>query len=152
ASLEVVLLGVVPEAAEAHAEQLRRAHPDAVGTAEGLGDVLALDGADVLFELEALVRDARPCGKALRRRNLAPRRRLADDVLREAGGLDLGRRLEGDGALDGVFEFPDVARPVIALERLDGLGAEPRGGTRHRRGGPLEEVLREQRDVLDALP
>src|SRR5687768_16278701 len=50
-----VLLGVVAEGAEAHAEQFGSLHLDAVGPAQGLRDVLTLDLADVPFEVEARV-------------------------------------------------------------------------------------------------
>ena len=72
--------------------------------------------------------------------------------IRQAGGLDLRRRFQDDGALDDVAQFADVARPMVAQQFV------PR--RRRRRRGcacsswPLKwrkKVLGQEDDVVAAL-
>ncbi len=79
---------------------------------------------------------------------LRPSQRIGDYVLAHA-------YLRDDHVLDDVLELAHVAAPWPRLERLDGAPAPPR----HRRAGlpvpcpvGLQEMLRQQRDVLRPLP
>src|SRR5690606_40749488 len=67
--------------------------------------------------------------------------------------VDLDRRSVGDGhrALDDVLELLDVARPVVALEAPDGVLRQPGDPSIEPPRLPLDEVLRERADVVDAL-
>src|SRR5262245_50872537 len=55
-SLQVVLLHVVAERAEAHPEELGRFHLHAPGTHQRLRDVFLLEAFNVLFEIEPVLR------------------------------------------------------------------------------------------------
>src|SRR5207237_10381170 len=62
--------------------------------------------------------------------------------------LDLRAGREDYRALDGVEQLPHVAGPRVGLERREGARAQTLGAV----GGiGLDEMLREQRDVLRTL-
>src|SRR5207247_7544740 len=65
------------------------------------------------------------------------------------GGL---RPDEGDGTLDGVLQFADVPGPAIADQHLEGFASQPLDGFLLRCGMPVEQMLGDQRDVLDPFP
>ena len=70
---------------------------------------------------------------------------------RDIGGQqDVGRR-EGAGAGDGVFQLADISGPVVRLQGGDRFRGNP--DSRHAvfPGDALEEILGQQRDVLQPL-
>src|SRR5688500_750117 len=108
---QVVLLDVITEGSEAHAEELRRLHLHAAGTLQGLSNIVALDLLDVRLEIEAASRQG-----------LAPRAvawggspsQRGRQALRQHGGSGLER----DCALDDVLQLADVARPIVDQQQL----------------------------------
>ena len=62
---------------------------------------------------------------------------------------DLGSA-ENDDSLNHVFQFPDVSRPIVLGQDLQGLCAQ--GDGRFARGVLAKEVLDQEGDVFFALP
>ena len=73
------------------------------------------------------------------------------DVRRQVVDRKCGAVGEDDGPLDHVFELPDVARPVIGREHLDGLRLD----VRQQLAGPLGLLVEEEdgqlEDIIPAL-
>ena len=93
------------------------------GAPQRLGDVLALQVLDVLFEVEALVRGSRapgrqPPGPGPGRAAVAGDRPMPQPraALRQALGQDRRRPFERHGPLHGVFELAHVAGPAVRLQ------------------------------------
>src|SRR5690242_9409134 len=64
------------------------------------------------------------------------------------GDFDGGAFGKNDGALDDVFEFTNIAGPVVIFQSLqDGSGEAARFFVKGF-GGALEEVMREERNVV----
>src|SRR3990172_10834173 len=102
-----VFLELVPELAEAHAQELRSARLHAGRPRERHLDVALLDLVERRLEIEPAFRN------------------LDGNVLDVAGTAQIGRQrvcvqhlaaAEDERALDHVLELADVARPAIALE------------------------------------
>jgi hypothetical protein len=82
--------------------------------------------------------------------------RCCQNSRRSVGGLEpfelqktaLG---EDDGALDGVLQFADIARPLVRSELAHGGLGNSRCGTIHSLGGLLHKMRGEGRDVVAAL-
>src|SRR5215213_8916170 len=95
------------KATHGHVQNLGRASLVAPGPLERADDVVLLKLREVRFEIHALVRKVDV-------------HHVARLVLQYALGHPLGQddvgRFQGDRALDGVFELPDVARPIIRLK------------------------------------
>src|SRR5690606_8068825 len=76
----------------------------------------------------------RRAGQTLHRRRVDP----------AAGGED-------EEPLDGIAQFADVAVPIHAAERLDGVGLEAAPRETLLLDGAIDEMLDEHRDVLTPL-
>src|SRR5688500_9772474 len=109
----VVLLGVIPERPEAHAQQLRSLDLDAACAHEGLRDVLLLQTFHMLFQVEAGFGQQSRRGRAFRH---APR-----NVFRQALGQNRLALFKRDSALDYVLELADIAWPFVRIEQFHGL-------------------------------
>src|SRR5271167_3159080 len=59
--------------------------------------------------------------------------------------------LEGDSALDRIFQFPDVAGPIVGLQPVHGLRGDTFDGFPHGLAETLEKMPSEERNVLTAL-
>ena len=59
---------------------------------------------------------------------------------------------EQQGAFQDVAQLPDIARPWIGLQGLLCVGREPDLAASQIGGKPPEQMLGEQRDILDPLP
>ena len=105
---QVVLLHVIAERPEAHAEQLGRLHLHAAGPLQGLRDVVALDLLDVRLEIEASRRQRVDPAACASRGRAASQRRAAGSRAGRSGVAS-----SADGALDDVLELADVAGPVV---------------------------------------
>ncbi len=57
-----------------------------------------------------------------------------------------------DRALDAVFQFPDIARPVVAHQHVDRRGGDPSDAPRVGSGIFLDEMVGQEKDVRPALP
>ena len=68
----------------------------------------------------------------------------------EVGRLEHGLVAQEHGALEHVAELAHVAGPGGAAQGLFGLGRKPHPGPPHLRGDALDELPREQQDVLAA--
>ena len=77
--------------------------------------------------------------------------RGVEDGLGQVFGQDALGRAEDDGALDGVLQLADVARPVVRDEARARLRREPRHAALELRGVFRDEVAGEQRDVFAPL-
>ena len=75
---------------------------------------------------------------------------LADIQGKMANIHGLSFRQHG-GALHGIFEFPDIPRPRILLERKQRLMRKPFHFLVESLGGGDEEQLREQNDIVPTL-
>ncbi len=84
----------------------------------------------------------------------------ADVCLRTRGGA-AGRQFVGEMAdsdqsfptedkrpLDHILEFPDIARPLVGHEQGNGLGGDAPDGSALQPVEPLDELVRQERDVL----
>src|SRR5579863_5747179 len=113
----------------------------AAGHAQRFFDVPSLEAGDLAFEVDAAFGNLD--------RELGGRRDLAHGLRQIRGAQQrLTFSRDRDGALDGVFELADVARPVISLERPQGLGLEILKRLLHLQGVPAEEAARQGLDVL----
>ena len=74
----------------------------------------------------------------------------AGDVAGEQVGADDRPRGEHDAALDGVFQFADVAGPLVIDQGAQGVGGELARGEAVLVGVELEEVLGQQGNVFAA--
>ena len=74
-----------------------------------------------------------------------------DDGFRKVLRLDEVSVAEDDGALDGVFEFTDVAGPVVEAEAAFGVGGEAFDLTAGADGGAAERSSGRGEDVFGAL-
>src|ERR1043165_4707487 len=132
AALEPVPLEASVESGPAQAERLRRLADVAV---EPRHRLLGREAFDVF---EAHVFQASAAG-------------VLAGAQPEVGGLDERPRSHQHGALDGMVEFADVARPIVFEERLHRAALET--------GQPFsvalrmltKEVLREQGQILTAI-
>ncbi len=97
-----------------------------------------------------------PCGQEgveIGGRDLRGRRReaeIAGEMMRE----DDGAAGDGGGVLEGVAQFANIARPVMALQQLEGGGGELKGpagrdGSEEEggKGGKIRLALRERRQA-----
>src|SRR5947208_5781584 len=114
--------------------------------ARGVGDVAAVAVERALDEV-ALGLVEREVVEALAA--LAARAGAAAAEEQIGGVHDIGGAQE-HGALDDVLELAHVARPRMLVERGHGVGAE-RDAAAVARGVAIEEVRREQRNVLAPL-
>ena len=118
--LALVLAELAVEGLAADAEGARGARLVAAGVVERGLDGAALDLVEQRGHVE-FERDGAPLrGRALA---LAARAQALlaggqGDLLGQVVGLDLAPRGDDDGALDGVLQLADVARPVVRVERL----------------------------------
>src|SRR5262249_53548707 len=112
---EVVLLHVITKRAETHAEKFGGFDLNAAGALERFREIPRVDPLDVRFEVKAGVRefDGGWISAVARRRSTANGRRKAFHQNRRC-------RLEGDGALQDVFELANVSRPVVPHQQLHG--------------------------------
>ena len=55
---------------------------------------------------------------------------------------------EQDGALNAVFQFADVAGPMISNHHIDGGGADPTDVFIHTLGVCFHEVIGEKQDII----
>src|SRR5262249_26289004 len=123
------------------AEPLRRARL-AAGRLDRVDDHLALERVDGGVQRA----DAPRARRGGRRRA-----RAAPLLGAHRRGPRLGVAGERDRALDLVLELADVAAPGVGDEAVHRLVAEALELARHRAVREVEEVVREQRDVLAAL-
>ena len=83
-------------------------------------------------------------------RDLAPLSDLGwQEVHLDAGDTLAGR--EDDCPLDDVAKLPDIARPIVGLERRNRLVRNARRGDAAVRGEAGEEMVRKFRNVLTSV-
>src|SRR5476649_2077500 len=113
-SPEVVLLHIVAERPEAHAQQLCRLDLDTPRLLERFGDVAPLYLLHMRFQVETRI------GQTVRARH-GGTDRIAADVGRQAVGQNRRRRLERHRPLHRVLELSDVAGPLVLEQQLHRL-------------------------------
>src|SRR5690606_29017451 len=75
----------------------------------------------------------------------------AGEDLWEIMRLEEGAVGQDDGAIDGVFQLPDIAGPVIAGEQVHGMGRDAQNALAGFGGAAGDEMLDEAREVFHAL-
>src|SRR5260370_5311149 len=76
---------------------------------------------------------------------------MAGDPSGQHPQRNLPASLEGDSALDGVFELANVSRPIVGFQARHRLRQDGLNGFFHRLTEALEEMAREEWDVVSAL-
>ncbi len=68
--------------------------------------------------------------------------------LRKLGDSQLAAIGEHNGAKDGVFQLPHIARPIVGAEQGERLGADPANGLSFRGGESRAKPARETGDIV----
>src|SRR5712692_5225587 len=76
---------------------------------------------------------------------------LGADALREQVDGDALLRGKNDGALDDIFEFADVARPIVVHQELEGRGSEMAQGLGIFLAVAVEEMHQQRGNVFAAV-
>src|SRR5438552_11064198 len=130
-----VFLKLVPKLAETDAEEFRGSRLNAARAGQGHLQVAVLDLIQRRLEIEPVGRDLH--GNLLRLANLM-----------EVRGQRLGREdvsaAQDERPLDHVLELPDIARPAVAFQNRQRLGADAPHDLAELRGDFPDEMLGEQ--------
>src|SRR5271170_4418387 len=144
-----MFLGVVPERAVADFQQIRSLGADPVRLLKCQLKVSAFGIRDLFLEVN-------PLG---RKRDLADgsasrdtRGRVARNAVRKHSQRYLSTGLERHSTLHGVLKFADIPGPVIGLKPANRLGRQPFDRLLHRFSETLEEMPRQERNILAPLP
>ncbi len=65
--------------------------------------------------------------------------------------IDQGSRVEDDQALDHIFQFPDITRPVIVPQKVNGVIGIHRGRAIHSLGLGGVDAVDQQGNIIEPL-
>src|SRR6266536_6386180 len=138
-----MLLELVAKLAERHLEQLGRFGLHAARTIERPLQIAAFDGVQGGLEVEPVLGDVDIVEPLYRP--------LAPHGLGQGVDAEHLSGAEYNGALEHVFELPDIARPMIALEHRHRVRRHSSHVFAELLAELLEEMGDEERDVLAAV-
>src|SRR6184192_3161737 len=133
-----MLFGIMPEGTIGDFEELRGPRANATGFLEGRLQVHPLGSRDDLFKIHAVFRQFDALSSSQRRS------RITQDPVGQDSHGNLLARLQGHGALHGVFKFSHVPRPVVGFELAHRFRRNRVYGFLHR----FAEALREDIPLL----